>query len=235
MKRLLLYVLLFSLSSSPLFAQNVDPWITKAYKEMYQKNPSADEANIKNYNNGSWNNYCELVSYIAAYNNNKPGAHLKGDPWIFKAYCEIYNRVPTGWELNIRNYNNGSWSNYDELKKWIRDYFSALAANRIEVKMAKPKSSRTVAEMAVVFIIDGKVTAADLIGNDAGSIKATGGNEMALKGITSLIGLDGGTLISDDGSTLKNLQGVQFSGYGLKSEEGAKKVKTAGKTTLVIY
>ena len=33
---------------------------------------------------------------------------LKGDPWIFNAYKDLYNRQPNAWELNIKNYNKGS-------------------------------------------------------------------------------------------------------------------------------
>ena len=236
MKRILLFALLAcSLSASELVAQtSVDPWITKAYSELYKRTPNAEESKIANYNNGSWNSYPELLSYIVAYNNNKGGSHIKGDPWIFRAYYENYNRIPIPWELNIRNYNNGSWNNYDELKKFITEYQNALVVNRLQVVMATVKSVAKLAETAAVFILDGKPVAANLIGNDAGSLKAVGGNELKAKGITALIDMNGATLISDDGSTLKNLKGVQFSGYGLMSEEGAKKIRTAGKTTLVI-
>ena len=235
MKQTLLVLVMCCALTSTVLAQNIDPWITKAYNELYKRTPTAEEAKIANYNGGSWSSYPELLSYIVTYNNNKSGSHIKGDPWIFKAYYELYSRIPIQWELNIKNYNNGSWSNYDELKKFITEYQNALVLNRVKVVMAVVKGASSFAEKAAVFIIDGKITAANLIGNDAGSLKAVGGSEMASKGITSLIGLDGATLISDDGSTLKSLQGVQFAGYGLKSEEGAKKIKTAGKTTLIIY
>ena len=32
---------------------------------------------------------------------------LKGDPWIFQVYKELWGRQPNSWELNMRNYNNG--------------------------------------------------------------------------------------------------------------------------------
>jgi hypothetical protein len=235
MKNILLVAAVICISIVKLSAQNVDPWITKAYKELYNRTPTTDESNIKNYNNGTWNNYCELVSYVAGYNNNRSGSYLKGDPWLFKAYCELYNRVPTVWELNIKNYNNGSWNSYEELKNYIRQYFASLSSNRLEVKVGKVRSATTIADMAAVFLLDGRVVAIDLIGNDAGSLKAVGGPELISKGVTGVIGQNGASLISDDGSTLKNLQGVSFSGYSLKSEQGAKKIKTAGKTTLVIF
>jgi hypothetical protein len=235
MKQFILLAGLVIAMLTSVTAQSVDPWITKAYNEIYKRTPSTAEANIKNYNNGTWSSFPELVSYIVAYNNKKAGAHIKGDPWVFQAYYEMYNRTPIEWELNIKNYNNGSWSNYDELKKFITEYQNALVINRLKVVMAKVKAATAFAEMAAVFIQDGKVIAADLIGNDAGSILVVGGQALAAKGATALIGLDGVKLISDDGSTIKSLQGVNFSGFGLQSEEGAKKIKTAGKTTLIIY
>ena len=234
MKHFLLATMLFAFGMTTVSAQG-DPWITKAYNEIYNRNPTVKESIIKNYNNGSWNSYAELVSYIVTYNNALPGTHIKGDPWIFKAYYEIYNRAPIAWELNINNYNNGSWANYDELKKFIAEYQNALVVNRLKVIMAKVKSAtNSITELAAVFTIDGKMVAVDLIGNDAGSLTAVGGNAVAAKGATTLIGMDGATLISDDGSTLKSLQGVQFSTYSLNSTEGGKKIKTSGKTTLLI-
>jgi hypothetical protein len=236
MRKIFLLVLFVSASFvSVLNAQAVDPWITKAYKDIYDKTPNAEESKIANYNNGTWSSYCELVSHIVTYNNSKSGSHIKGDPWIFKAYCELYNRVPTRWEINIKNYNNGSWASYDELKKFIQEYFSSLKANNLEVKMAKPQGAKSVTDLAVVFLIDGKIEAADLIGNDAGSLTALGGEELKAKGITKLIGMDGATLISDDGSTLKSLAAVNFLGaYTVQSGDGSKTIKTSGKTTLVI-
>src|SRR3712207_735827 len=92
-------------------AQNCDPWIKQAYNQLYQRNPSADECNIRNYNNGSWNSYNELVGYIKNYNNKSQASasQLKGDTWIFNAYKELYGRQPNVWELNVQNYNLGSW------------------------------------------------------------------------------------------------------------------------------
>jgi len=106
-------------------AQNCDPWIQKAYLEIFKRNPTTQECNIKNYNNGSWNSYCELVSYVAAYKR-------AGDPWIFKAYCELYNRVPSTSESNIYNYNNGSWHSYDQLKAYISNFQKGMVKERTE-------------------------------------------------------------------------------------------------------
>ncbi|ANE52140.1 hypothetical protein [Flavisolibacter tropicus] len=100
-----------------------DPWIVKAYKQLYNRTPSADECNIRNYNNGSWSNYNELETYIKNYNNAKTTTSC--DPWIVKAYQELYRRTPSAQECNTRNYNNGSWNNYNELVTYIKNYNNA--------------------------------------------------------------------------------------------------------------
>jgi hypothetical protein len=41
---------------------------------------------------------------------------LTGDPMVFRAYKEIYNRQPNALEVNIKNYNGGNWYSYEELK-----------------------------------------------------------------------------------------------------------------------
>lgn len=44
------------------------------------------------------------------------------DPWITKIYLQLYGRNPTPAECNIKNYNNGSWNSYDQLKGFVRNY-----------------------------------------------------------------------------------------------------------------
>ncbi len=45
--------------------------------------------------------------FVVAFNFSV-SAQLKGDPWIFQLYKEMYNRQPSAWELNINNYNRNS-------------------------------------------------------------------------------------------------------------------------------
>lgn len=126
MKKNLSFLILFTLGVNFFAAaQNCDQWIVKAYQLLLNRTPSSQECNIKNYNNGSWSSYAELVGYVARYQG-------KGDPWLFQAYYELYNKVPTGDELNLRNYNNGSWNNYAELKKYIQNFQSSKIAIKKE-------------------------------------------------------------------------------------------------------
>src|SRR6476620_1219779 len=105
-----IFILTFSVSTR---AQGCDPWIMNAYKQLYNRNPTAEECNIRNYNNGSWTSYDELVRYVRSYNErrNQSSAPVAScDAWIINAYKQLYNRNPTAEECNIRNYNNGSWT-----------------------------------------------------------------------------------------------------------------------------
>lgn len=52
---------------------------------------------------------------------NVTAQSLTGDPWIFQAYKELYARSPNAFELNINNYNLGSWNSYPELKNISRN------------------------------------------------------------------------------------------------------------------
>lgn len=105
-----------------------DPWIIKAYQELYRRTPSSTECNIRNYNNGSWNNYTELVSYIKKYNSQASTPSVSCDPWIVQIYKNEFGREPNATECNIKNYNNGSWSSYDQLKGYIRQYKTQTTA-----------------------------------------------------------------------------------------------------------
>ncbi len=71
MKKLTLIFAVLLFSTVSVFAQaKGDPWIKKYYNESYNREPTPLEYNIKNYNNGSWNNYGELARYIGEYQKN---------------------------------------------------------------------------------------------------------------------------------------------------------------------
>ncbi len=235
MKKIFYFLASLIFSIGFLFAQNTDPWITQAYRQLYNRVPSSVETQIKNYNNGTWSSYCELVQHIAAYNRNKGAEQLKGDPWIFKAYCELFSRAPIAWELNVNNYNNGTWNSYDELKKYIQDYSRSLSKNGITV-IPTQAILRTGGKMSEVdgalFLQNGKPIAANLISKNGGSLVAAGGGNIVAAGAGNLIGLDGATLVGNDGASLKNLLGVSFTkNYNLM---GFTVIRTAGSSALVI-
>lgn len=59
--------------STSASAQCRDPWINTAYQQVYGRSPVGKgefgECNIKLYNNGSWNNFNELVGYVKEVKN----------------------------------------------------------------------------------------------------------------------------------------------------------------------
>jgi hypothetical protein len=222
----LLLLLAAAFFSLPAKAQNCDPWITKAYKQLYDRGPSATECNIKNYNNGSWSSYAELVGHIAGYNRYKPGNHLKGDPWIFRAYTELYNRNPNAWELNVQNYNNGSWGSYEELKNFIQQYQNALSQNGVRVVVGSTPNGNTA---AVFTDNNSKPIAANMISKNGGGVISAGGG--------NVISAGGGNVISAGGLNLtisQNTAGVSFGSDRTILSAGTKVIPTAGKTKLVV-
>lgn len=169
MKKILLLLLLAATTTCFQSAAQCDPWITKAYKMLYDRTPTSAECNIQLYNKGKWSNYPELVSYIAGYNNNRSGEHLKGDPWIFMAYAELFDRAPNAFELNIKLYNNGSWNNYDELRNYVRNTQAVFQRVAAVVKQVSDGNGNFLA-----IIQRAAKTAVSVVSN-RGEVKAKGG------------------------------------------------------------
>ncbi|HEV7330651.1 MAG TPA: hypothetical protein VGN63_06375 [Flavisolibacter sp.] len=224
-KPILTFIVTALLFSATVKAQSCDPWITQAYKQLYGRTPSTAECNIRNYNSGSWSSYAELVGYIAGHNRYKSGNFLKGDPWIFQAYVELYNRIPNAWEVNIQNYNNGSWGSYAELKNYIKQYQNAMSKNGIKTNVGKLNNNT-----AVVFTDNNNnVLAVDLVKLDGGQVISAGGGNVISAGGGNVISVGGGNLTIN-----QSTPGVSFGGDRTIQSTGTKVVATAGKTKLVI-
>lgn len=235
----LLFLFLFSFSK----AQNCDPWIIQAYKQLYQRNPSADECNIKNYNNGSWNNYNELVGYIKTYKSKKPASMpaLTGDPWIFQIYKQLYNRQPNAWELNIKNYNNGSWKNYNELKKYISEFQNSLSKQNLQIKTGPWNNNNVL----VGFFINGKQVAVNVVSAGGGNVVSAGGANVVSAGGGNVVSAGGGNVVSAGGANVvaagggnivvnTSMAGVNFGGRYSVQSAGTTVVATSGNGALII-
>jgi hypothetical protein len=158
------------------------------------------------------------VGHIAGFNRYQPGNHLKGDAWIFRAYTELYNRNPNDWELNIQNYNNGSWNGYDQLKTFIQQYQNSLSQNGIRVHTGRTLNGGTA---AVFTDNNAKPLAVNLLSSDGGRvIAASGGNVVSAGGLNLTIS--------------QNTAGVAFGSDRTVQSAGTRIVPTAGKTKLVI-
>jgi hypothetical protein len=232
-RNVFLALLLFSFATS-LKAQNCDPWIKQSYNLLYKRNPTTAECNIKNYNNGSWGSLAELIGYVEGFNRNKPGDFIKGDPWIFKAYYELYSRIPNPIELNVTLYNAGSWNNYGELKTYIQQYQSALSQNNLRM------ISGTANGKDVAALVDGNnnVVAVGLISPNGGQVIAPGGANVIAAGGGNVIAPGGANVIAPGGANFNfnsNTPGLNITGGYSTQSAGVKKIiKTAGKGTIVV-
>lgn len=160
--------------------------------------------------------------FFLFFNFNADAQQLKGDPWIFQVYQQLYHRQPTAWELNIYNYNNGSWNNYGELKNYIVQYQNAMRNYGFSVSTINLSNGK----IAVLFNQNGITMAADLITNDGGTLVAQGGGNLVAQG--------GGNIVAQGGGNLASLPGVSFgSRYTLQSN-GTKVVPTSGRGALII-
>lgn len=253
--------------SSTASAQSCDPWIVSIYKTLYQKAPSSEECNIKNYNNGSWSSYQQLTDLIKNYQSKIKSsksstvinASITGDPWITAIYKELHNRQPNSWEYNIRNYNNGRWQSYQELKGYVNQFQKSLKDNGITIETAVLNNESNL----VAFKKNGEPIAVNILSNKGGNVIAAGGGNVIAAGGGNVIAAGGGNVIAAGGGNViaagggnviaagggnviaagggnltfqvdANLAGANFgSGYTVQS--GAKlQIKTSGNGSLVI-
>lgn len=231
-KSLLVLIASCIVAATSLKAQNCDPWIVKAYNQLYGRRPTAEECNIKNYHNGSWASYSELVGYIAGYNRNRPGNFLKGDPWIFQIYSELYDRAPSAWELNTSNYNNGSWNNYGELKTYIQAYQASLKKQAMIIKTAPYNGN-----ILVGFFINGQQVAANVVAAGGGNVVAAGGANVITAGGANVVAAGGANVVAAGGGNIivnNNMAGVRFGGSYTVNAVGTKVIPTSGKGALII-
>jgi len=164
--------------------------------------------------------------------NFSVSAQLKGDPWIFNAYKELYNRQPEPLELNIQNYNGGSWNNYPELKKYVVDFqtskqqgnykFSSVIVNNTTAVQAIYQNNQQIA-VAALSVIGGKI-----IASDGASIISGGAGNIISGGAGNLIGQDGAGI-----AITKSMGGISFGSSNTLMSESIKVLKS-GKGALII-
>ena len=166
--------------------------------------------------------------FVLAFNISV-SAQLKGDPWIFNAYKEMYNRQPSNWELNIVLYNGGSWNSYQQLKSFITEYQNSMSSEGITTK-TYTKGDKSL----VAFDKGNKTIAVDLISIDGGRVIAAGGGNVIAAGGGNIISGGAGNIISGGAGNFSSLGGVtpSPSKYGGLSG-GSVRVKSSGKGSLV--
>lgn len=237
-KTLLFAFFLTSCCTLNLFSQSCDPWITQAYKELYNRAPSSSECNIYNYNKGSWNGYDQLKGYIRKFNDALPKAtkevmpSLTGDPWIFKIYKELYNRQPNAWELNIQLYNKGSWSSYDNLKKYIQDYQQSSSNNGLSVATAPYNGN-----VLVGFYLTGQQVATNVVAPGGGNVVAAGGANVIAAGDAKVVAAGGANVVAPGGANIivnSSMAGVRIGDKYVGQSGTTRVIPTSGSAAMII-
>jgi hypothetical protein len=166
-----------------------------------------------------------IALFVLAFNIQTKAQTLKGDPWIFQVYQEVYHRQPTAWELNINNYNSGSWNNYNELKNYVQEYQNSISKSGITVVNQKLNNDKIV----VGFVQNNQLLAANVISPQGGNVITAGGANVVTAG--------GANVVAPGGLNLQvtaNTAGVYFGGKYTVQSAGTRVVPASGKGALVI-
>lgn len=228
LNRSILAIALMVLTSSA-FAQSCDPWITAIYKQLYNRQPTSSECNIQNYNNGSWSSYQQLTDYIKSYQSARSGPKLtsslvSGDPWIMEIYQKLYGRRPNSLELNIKLYNNGNWSSYEQLTSFIQQFQKSLTDNGLLIETAILNEKHNL----VAIKKNGIYIAANILENKGGNVVAAGGANVVAAGGANVVAAGGANVVSAGGANVVaagggnviSAGGMNARGYRVSSAEG---------------
>jgi hypothetical protein len=206
-----------------------DPWIVQIYQQEFRRVPTAEECNIRNYNNGSWSSYADLTSHIKAYNNrasSNPSSsvavktvQLEGDPWIFRAYRELYRREPVAFELNVNNYNGGKWTSYPQLKRYVAEFQSSLKKQNAQIRTIETENGNQLTGL----YLNGEQVAVALISKNGGNVVAAGGANVVSAGGANVVAAGGMNIISPGGGNV-----VSAGGANVVSAGGANVVSAGG-------
>ena len=148
---------------------------------------------------------------------------FKGDPFIVKAYKELYKRSPNIWELNIFNYNNGSWSSYEYARKYVQDFQTSMQRQNVKFAFGPAKSK---SQVVVGLIVNNQLIAADVIGTAGGYIVTSGGSNVIKQG---------GTKVTLDGKSFKiTPETAGFSFGAADAPKGTQRFLTTGPGAILV-
>jgi len=157
---------------------------------------------------------------------NAPYQKITGNPFTINAYKELYGRSPNMWEQNLFNYNNGSWSSYDNFKTYVFQFQNSINSYNIKFAFGPARNKD---QVIVGFIVNKQLIAADVILKVSGyivssggsSVIAAGGNTVTLKGAGSF-------------KVTKTTPGAVFGGAKMDIPKGAQRFLTSGIGALII-
>lgn len=175
--------------------------------------------------------YFAVIIFTLFFFSNVSAQTISGDPLIFKAYKELYNRQPNALEINLKNYNAGSWNDYEELKKNVQEFQTSLQQSGLTL------STVYVNNVAIVGIRqNGHQIAVAALSLNGGKILASGGAEIVKGAAGYIVSGSGGNLTGQDGLGIiinSKMGGISFGMPNTLSTENIKVVRS-GKGALII-
>ena len=173
---------------------------------------------------------CAAFSFTAGANSKNllstTSLSVPPNPMIIQAYKEIYHRKPNTWELNVHNYNNGSWKTYPELKGYVQQFQTALKKQKLAIAVGLTKNT---GQSAVGFAVNNKLIGADIAADVNGEIIAEGGPKVTAQMGTLVVAEDGRNYV-----IVPELSGVNFGTTKDMPKPGEKHFATSGNGVLII-
>jgi hypothetical protein len=154
---------------------------------------------------------------------------------IQKAYQYLYLRDANAWESIPQNYNNGTWSNLEDLKKYVHEYNMKIGAAGITFKFSQQTFNNNT--KVVGIFQNGRQIAADLVASGGGNLVASGGGNLIASGGGNLVASGGGNLVASGGGNIAvttATKGASFGGSYTLASTGTTVIKTSGSGALII-
>jgi len=153
---------------------------------------------------------------------------------IQKAYQYLYLRDANAWESIPQNYNNGTWSNLEDLKKYVHEYNMKIGAAGLTFKFSQQTFNNNTKLVGIYQ--NGKQIAVDLVAAGAGNLVAAGAGNLVAAGAGNLVAAGAGnvTAAGGGGIIVLGMKGASFGGSYTLASEGTKVIKISGGGALII-
>ena len=169
-----------------------------------------------------------LLSCISAFSQSKQDQ-------VKDAYQYFYHRNPDAWEAIPQNYNNGNWSNTDDLRKYVGQYQKTMRDAGISFRFSQQTFNNNT--VVVGIFQNGNQIAANLVASGGGNLVASGGGNLIAAGGGNLVASGGGNLVASGGGNIvvnQQTKGANFGGSYTLASAGTSVIKTSGTGALII-
>ena len=158
--------------------------------------------------------------------HHAPYQKITGNPYTINAYKELFGRAPNTFEQNLFNYNNGSWSSYDNFKSLVSQFQSSMIGYNMKFAYG-PARNRD--QLIVGFIVNNRLIAANVILKVSGYIVSSGGSSVIAAGGSSVTLKGAGSF-----KVTKTTPGAVYGGAKMDLPKGAQRFLTSGIGALII-